>query len=43
MSEGSELSPEDVKEILRLIDESEFDELELETPRSEERRVGKES
>ena len=26
MSEGSELSPEDVKEILRLIDESEFDE-----------------
>ena len=33
MSEGSELSPDDVKEILRLIDESEFDELELETPR----------
>ena len=33
MSEDSELSPEDVKEILRLIDESEFDELELETPR----------
>ena len=33
VSEGSELSPEDVKEILRLIDESEFDELELETPR----------
>ena len=33
MSEGSELSPEDVKEILRLIDESEFDEFELETPR----------
>ena len=33
MSAGSELSPEDVKEILRLIDESEFDELELETPR----------
>jgi len=33
VSEGSELSPEDVQEILRLIDESEFDELELETPR----------
>jgi acetyl/propionyl-CoA carboxylase alpha subunit len=33
VSEGSELSPEDVMEILRLIDESEFDELELETPR----------
>lgn len=33
MSEGSELSPDDVKEILRLIDESEFDEFELETPR----------
>ena len=33
MSEGSELSPDDVREILRLIDESEFDELELETPR----------
>lgn len=33
MSQGSELSPEDVKEILRLIDESEFDEFELETPR----------
>ena len=33
VSEGSELSPEDVKEILRLIDESEFDEVELETPR----------
>jgi acetyl-CoA carboxylase biotin carboxyl carrier protein len=29
----SELSPEDVKEILRLVDESGFDELELETPR----------
>ena len=33
MSDGPELSPEDVKEILRLIDESEFDEFELETPR----------
>jgi multidrug efflux pump subunit AcrA (membrane-fusion protein) len=33
VSEGSELSPDDVKEILRLIDESEFDELELQTPR----------
>jgi len=33
VSEGSELSPEEVQEILRLIDESEFDELELETPR----------
>jgi biotin carboxyl carrier protein len=33
VSEGSELSPEDVKEILRLIDESQFDEFELETPR----------
>ncbi len=33
MSEEPELSPEDVKEILRLIDESEFDEFELETPR----------
>lgn len=33
MNEGPELSPEDVKEILRLIDESEFDEFELETPR----------
>jgi multidrug efflux pump subunit AcrA (membrane-fusion protein) len=33
VSEEPELSPEDVKEILRLIDESEFDEFELETPR----------
>jgi biotin carboxyl carrier protein len=33
MSEGGELSPEDVREILRLIDESEYDEFELETPR----------
>jgi biotin carboxyl carrier protein len=33
VSEGPELSPEDVSEILRLIDESEFDEFELETPR----------
>ena len=33
MSEGPDLTPEDVKEILRLIDESRFDEFELETPR----------
>ena len=33
MSDGPELSPEDVQEILRLIDESEYDEFELETPR----------
>jgi acetyl-CoA carboxylase biotin carboxyl carrier protein len=32
MSE-SDLSPDDVKEILRLVDESRFDEFELETPR----------
>jgi acetyl-CoA carboxylase biotin carboxyl carrier protein len=29
----SELTPEDVQEILRLVDDSGFDELELETPR----------
>jgi len=29
----SDLTPEDVREILRLVDESELDELELETPR----------
>jgi len=29
----SELTPEDVQEILRLVDESAYDELELETPR----------
>ena len=29
----SDLTPEDVQEILRLVDESELDELELETPR----------
>ena len=33
VTEGPELTPEDVKEILRLIDESHFDEFELETPR----------
>jgi len=33
MSDSPDLSPDDVKEILRLVDESEFDELELETPR----------
>ena len=33
VSDGSELTPEDVKEILRLVDESGFEELELETPR----------
>ena len=33
MSDGPELTPEDVKEILRLIDESGYDEFELETPR----------
>jgi acetyl-CoA carboxylase biotin carboxyl carrier protein len=29
---GPELTPEDVREILRLVDESRFDEFELETP-----------
>ena len=33
MSDGPELTPEDVQEILRLVDESGLDELELETPR----------
>jgi acetyl-CoA carboxylase biotin carboxyl carrier protein len=33
MSDGPDLTPEDVKEILRLIDDSRFDEFELETPR----------
>ena len=33
MSDGEELTPDDVKEILRLVDESGFDELDLETPR----------
>jgi acetyl-CoA carboxylase biotin carboxyl carrier protein len=33
MSDGPDLSPDDVKEILRLVDESQFDEFELETPR----------
>ncbi len=33
MSDGPELTPEDVKEILRLVDESGLEELELETPR----------
>ena len=33
MSDGPDLTPEDVKEILRLVDDSRFDEFELETPR----------
>jgi biotin carboxyl carrier protein len=33
MSDAPDLSPDDVKEILRLVDESQFDEFELETPR----------
>jgi len=33
MSDTPDLTPEDVKEILRLVDESHFDEFELETPR----------
>ncbi len=33
MSDSPELTPDDVKEILRLVDESQFDEFELETPR----------
>ena len=33
MTDAPDLTPEDVQEILRLIDESQFDELELETPR----------
>jgi acetyl-CoA carboxylase biotin carboxyl carrier protein len=33
VTDGPELTPEDVKEILRLVDEAGFDEFELETPR----------
>jgi acetyl-CoA carboxylase biotin carboxyl carrier protein len=33
MSDSPDLTPDDVKEILRLVDESQFDEFELETPR----------
>jgi acetyl-CoA carboxylase biotin carboxyl carrier protein len=33
MTDSRDLSPDDVKEILRLVDESQFDEFELETPR----------
>jgi acetyl-CoA carboxylase biotin carboxyl carrier protein len=33
VSDSADLTPEDVKEILRLVDESQFDEFELETPR----------
>ena len=33
MSDSPDLTPEDVREILRLVDESQFDEFELETPR----------
>jgi acetyl-CoA carboxylase biotin carboxyl carrier protein len=33
MSDAPDLTPDDVKEILRLVDESQFDEFELETPR----------
>ena len=33
MSDSDDLTPDDVKEILRLVDESQFDEFELETPR----------
>jgi acetyl-CoA carboxylase biotin carboxyl carrier protein len=33
MTDSPDLSPDDVKEILRLVDESRFDEFELETPR----------
>ncbi len=32
MTDSRDLSPDDVKEILRLVDESQFDEFELETP-----------
>ena len=32
MTDARDLSPDDVKEILRLVDESQFDEFELETP-----------
>jgi acetyl-CoA carboxylase biotin carboxyl carrier protein len=33
MSDAGDLTPDDVREILRLVDESQFDEFELETPR----------
>ena len=33
MSDSPDLSPDDVREILRLVDEAQFDEFELETPR----------
>jgi acetyl-CoA carboxylase biotin carboxyl carrier protein len=33
MTDSPDLTPDDVKEILRLVDESQFDEFELETPR----------
>jgi len=33
VTDGPELTPDDVKEILRLVDEAGFDEFELETPR----------
>jgi acetyl-CoA carboxylase biotin carboxyl carrier protein len=33
MSDSPDLTPDDVREILRLVDESQFDEFELETPR----------
>ena len=33
MTDGPELTPEDVKEILRLVDEAGVEEMELETPR----------
>jgi acetyl/propionyl-CoA carboxylase alpha subunit len=33
MSDGPELTADDVKEILRLVEDSQFDEFELETPR----------
>jgi biotin carboxyl carrier protein len=33
MSDSADLTPEDVSEILRIIDSSQFDEFELETPR----------
>jgi len=33
LTDGPELTPEDVREILRLVDEAGYDEFELETPR----------
>ena len=33
MSDSPDLTPEDVSEILRIVDSSQFDEFELETPR----------